>query len=133
MKQAPFTLSFHARGDQYKPSKIAFGFAYQHDVGDQAKRGRYKGKPYPYGASEIKVPGNLPWSEIIPALIASVAPLLPRIKEEGADDFHVSAAYYFEAQCNLEFNSKELALLASLNCTFCLSCYGTDQKTAEDE
>lgn len=61
---------------------------------------------------------------MIPTLVALVTPLLPRMKEAGADDFHISAAYYYEAQCNLEFVSTDLALLASLGCTFSLSCYG---------
>jgi len=91
MDRVPFRLSFHATGDGYRPSKIPFAFAKQHDVGDQAKLGRYKGMPYPYGSSEIRVPDTVSWKDMIPALVALVAPLLASMKEEGADDFHVSA------------------------------------------
>ncbi len=70
---------------------------------------------------------------MIPALVASVTPMLPLMKKEGADDFHVSVAYYYDGQCNLEFNANELALLASLNCTFCLSCYEADQGASENK
>jgi len=123
MSQVNFKLSFHASGADYKPSKLSFTFASQHDVGDQAKRGRYKGKAYPYGSSEIRVPDKLPREEKIQVLIASVAPLLHQMKAKGADSFYVSAGYFYDTQCNLEFSPKELALLASLECPFCLSCY----------
>src|SRR5579862_2761263 len=116
-----FTVSFHTRGERYRPSKIPFTFATQNDAGDVAKVGRYKGKPYPYGASEIRVPDNLQRDEKIPALVAMVMPVLPRMKEEGADSFYVSAGIFYDGQCNLEFTSRELALLASLECSFCLS------------
>lgn len=123
-----FTLSFHAKGDRYKPSKIPFAFATQHDVGDTATRGRFKDQPYPHGSSEIKVADKLPWKKKIPALVVAVRPLLPLMKAAGADDFYVSGGYFHGAQCNLEFTAAELALLASLDCTFCLSCYPAEEE-----
>ena len=123
-----YTLQFHASGARYRPSRIAFTFASQHDVGDAAKLGRYKGGLYPYGASSISVPKDLRWEEKIPALVATVTTLLARMKEEGADSFYVSAGYFYESQCNLEFTQKELLLLASLDCPFCLSCYNSEEE-----
>jgi hypothetical protein len=122
-----FLLSFHATGDCYKPSTIPFAFARQNDVGDIATIGRFRGQPAPYGSPEVEVSDNLPWAEKIPTLVATVLPLLPKMKEAGADDFYVSAGYFYGTQCNLEFSSKELALLASLDCPFCPSCYGGDE------
>jgi len=72
-----FTLSFHARGDRYRPSRIPYAFASQYDVGSLATRGAFKGSSYPYGASAIEVPDDLPWVEKIPALVATVVPLMP--------------------------------------------------------
>src|SRR5436190_3635338 len=117
-----FTLSFHASGERYNPSRIAYAFARQHDVGAVATSGRFKGKAYQYGSSEIRVPDELPWNGI-PALLAAVRPLLARMKDEGADSFEIWAGYFHGLHCNLEFSSDELRLLASLECTFCLSCY----------
>jgi len=131
MNTNDFRLSFRARGDRYKPSQIGFAFASQHDVGDPATRGRYKGAVYPYGASEIRVPDSVPRSEIVSFLVESVKPLLPAMTKAGADDFYVSAAYYFETQCNLEFSPDELAKLASLGCTFALSCYPANESAEE--
>ncbi len=122
------SLSFEASGERYKPSKIPFAFASQHDVGDPATRGRYKGGFYPYGASSISVPDDLPWKEKIPKLVATVSSLLVRMKEEGADSFYVSAGYFYSSQCNLEFSPEELRLLASLDCPFCPSCYGGEEE-----
>jgi hypothetical protein len=131
MSQIRFTLSFHASGAYYKPSKIEFAFASQNDVGDIAKIGRYKGREYPYGSSEIRVADDLPWSEKIPALVATAKSLLPRMKEKGADSFYVSAGYFYSGQGNLEFSSNELALLASLDCPFCPSCYPAEPEGVE--
>jgi hypothetical protein len=126
MNEKCFTLSFHARGECYRPSKIVYAFAVQHDVGVLAKLGRYRGKPYPYGASEIRVSNKLKREQMVPALVASVVPVLPSMKEMGANCFQVSAAYRYDAQCNLEFSQQEMALLASLDCPFCLSCYRSE-------
>ena len=123
-----FTISFHAVGNRYNPSRVPFAFATQHDVGDLARLGRYKGQVYPYGSSEVKVPDDLPWGEKIPALVEVVRPLLPLMRAEGADDFRVSAGYFHDSQCNLEFTPEELKLLASLDCVFLLSCYPVDRE-----
>ena len=131
MNNNDFRLSFRARGDRYKPSQIRFAFASQHDTGDLAMRGRYKSGVYPYGASEIRVPDSVPRSEIVSFLVEAVKPLLPAMTMAGADDFYVSAAYYFDTQCNLEFCPDELARLASLGYTFALSCYPTTESAEE--
>ena len=123
-----FTLSFHASGERYKPSKIAYAFTRKHDVGDIARAGRFKGQAYPYGSSEIAVADELPWKEKIPALVAAVLPLLALMKDQGADSFEISAGYFHGSQCNLEFSTDELRLLASLECTFCLSCYPAENE-----
>jgi hypothetical protein len=129
-----FILAFHARGERYTPSKIPFAFAKQHDVGDTASTGRFKGQPYPYGSSEIRVPDDLVWAEKIPKLVETVTPLLPQMKKEGADSFYISAGYFYDGQCNLEFSPEELRLLASLECPFCPSCYhGETEPNKESE
>jgi hypothetical protein len=122
-------LSFHARGERYKPSSLAYAFTRQNDPGDIGTRGRYKGQPTPFGYSEIEVPALIPLEEKVPHLCREVAPVLAAIRAAGAVDLYVSAGYFWKDQCNFQLTESDLAMLSALGCPISISCYGDDKES----
>jgi hypothetical protein len=86
--------------------------------------GRYKGQPLPYGSASYVVPPSVPNTDRIKHIAQTIEPILARIREAGATDWHISIGRYYHAQCNEEYSLEELQLIAGLGCGFIYSAYG---------
>ena len=125
----PWQISFHAKGNQFRPSDIDFAFSKAIDTGTIGKNGYYLNKPIPYGSIVIEVPREIPNAERISYLVKLVQPLIPEIKQAGATEWYLDIARYYSNQCNEDYSSEEMALMASLNCPLYYSAY----KVSEEE
>jgi hypothetical protein len=93
------------------------------EPGEIALRGRYKGKPRPYGAAEISVPQETPPSARLSSLLQLSAPHLEALKRIGASCCHVHIDVRYWDQCNLEFEPAEIRRIAELGLALTISCY----------
>jgi hypothetical protein len=121
---------FFASGEQFKPSQIKYAFTTAQDSGIIEKSGRYAGKPRPFGSISIEFPARISQEKIIAYIVKIVQPLLPKLREAGADDMYVAVTRYYATQCNEAFSHEELTLLASLGCSF---WYSASMVSEEEE
>jgi hypothetical protein len=56
----PWHITFHAKGEFFRPSEIDYIFSSAIDTGMIGKTGRYREKPLPYGSIVIEVPREIP-------------------------------------------------------------------------
>jgi hypothetical protein len=120
------SLSFHAIGESYFPSRVSFAWTEAHDPGTVGELGRHKGVPTPYGSSSYEVPDQILIQDRIPHLHRMVVPFLSQIRAAGATETWVSAGYFFDDQCNLSFSLEALGMLKDFDTHFNVSCYGKD-------
>ena len=119
------SLSFHAQGEAFRPSRVSFAWTEAHDPGVIGEIGRYKGVPTPYGSSSYKVPEEIALEDGIAHLHRMIIPVLPEILAAGATDTWLSGGYFYEDQCNLSFSAEELTMLKDFRTHFDVSCYGS--------
>jgi hypothetical protein len=101
--------------------------------GEIAPRGRYRGKPYPYGSAELReldesqqgLP-DLEKSLVVDVLTANIE----AFRGCGATDIWIDIAVGYEDQCNLEFTPSFLTKVARLGIPVALTCY---QRTLRGE
>lgn len=123
-------------GDSFSPRKIKLDFSESIEVGEIAKRGRYRNKPNPYGRAILSFswrPGeayeegrNIPRS-----FIAKIRDNLQTFKEAGATDIHLYIALTYESQCNFVFEPEELKEISELNISVHFSVCQGDIGSAE--
>ncbi len=119
-------------GDTFSPAKAehltGLRFSQKHEPGQIATWGRFKGKPYPFGAATLVSPKGLSASQALAWLLDAVEPHVETLKQLGADDnaFHITYAY--ESQCNLEFEPNLLARLAQPGFRLTITCYQSDSE-----
>ena len=112
-------VTFTAYGERFAPSKVSALFTDAHDPGSVAKTGRYRGKPTPYGSASFDVPEEVP--EKIEYLHRLVVPLLPALREAGADDFWIRITYHSDSGA-LGFSKREIMMLAEMDCDVPIDC-----------
>jgi hypothetical protein len=121
-------IRFVASGEQFRPSEINFAFSKSIDVGMIGQEGAYKNQPVPNGLIVIEIPRQIPPKERLSYLVKTVKPLLPELKRAGATRLELDIARFYSTQCNEEYTSEELALMASLDCPFNYSAYKVSKK-----
>jgi hypothetical protein len=119
------SLSFHAQGESYFPTRVAFPWSEAHDPGIVGTVGRYKGVATPYGSSSYDVPAEIGIENYIAHLHKMIIPVIPEIRSAGATDTWLSAGYFYKDQCNFSFSAEELAMLTDFKTHFNVSCYGS--------
>jgi hypothetical protein len=124
----PWNISFHAWGEQFRPSQIDFTFTEAHDPGVAGKLGRYRDQPVLYGQAVIGVPHHVPNKERIRYIVGVALPLLPELKRAGATEWYLDIARYYSSQCNEEYSTEELALIAQLQCPLLYSAYSVSEE-----
>ena len=116
-------ISFEMWGEKFHPSQVSFQFTTQHDPGVIGTRGKYRGRPVPYGSASYVVPKSIPRSEGIKHLVMIVEPILNAIEVAGATEWNVHIVRRYADQCNEEFSREELALITRLRCGFTYAAY----------
>ncbi len=114
---------YHASGDFFKPSEVDFSFTQSFDYGDIVDHGHHRNEPKPYGYAIIEVPPSVPNEDRLIYIAKLVSSLLPKLKQAGMETGYVNIGRYYSTQCNEEYSTEEIALLAQLNCPLIYSAY----------
>lgn len=115
-------------GDTFSPRKINLNFSQSIEVGEIAKKGRYKNQPNPYGRAVLSCewrPGDpLDEGRNIPkSFIGKIRDNLQAFREEGATDIHLDVVIEYDSQCNFAFEPQELREISELNIPVHFSVY----------
>jgi hypothetical protein len=108
-------ITFCAYGKRLFRSKVSAPFSDAHDPGSIGMYAPHKVEPLPYGSANFDVPemeeGKIVWIHRL------VAPLLPSLKEAGADDFWLHITYHCDSGA-IGFSKEELKMIVDLDCDF---------------
>ncbi len=132
------------RGDHFSPAeaerKTGVKFSKKNELGEIGKRGRFIGKPKPYGSAVIElcdpeegVQGNLRLED---PLIQTLIQHHGTFRTCGATDIHISMAVVYQYQCNMAFDVKLMQALGECNIELWVSCYeeaGDDDDDDDDD
>jgi len=121
------SVSINFSGEGFSPNKAekvtGLIFSNKNEVGDIGVRGRYKGKPIPYGSGTLKVPQEISVNERILWLTSKLSGKVNELIVLGADEPHIYIGYFYKDQCNLTLTKNEISAIEALNLEFCFSCY----------
>lgn len=120
-------ITFSASGESFSPSKLCAPFSNAHDPGEIGRYGRYRGVPVPYGSASFDAPEDHP--EKIAYLHSVVVPLLPALREAGADHFSLQISYHCDSE-SIGFSKEEIRMLAAFECDIPINCFRPDEQTA---
>lgn len=116
----------HLVGDSFSPSaaerETGLVFTSKNEVGDLGKRGRYANLPIPYGAAILEPPDDVPTSQRLDWLLDHVLPHLETLRRLGGLNGRLHSIFWFDSNCNLEWNSDQLKKLALLGIPYTSSC-----------
>ena len=112
-------VTFSAAGDGFTPSKITAPFTNAHDPGEIGRAGRYRGIPDPNGYASFDAPEDVP--KKIEYLHRIVVPLIPALREAGADDFWLRITSHCDSGA-IGFSKEEIKMLAELQCDVPIDC-----------
>ncbi len=112
-------VTFSAGGERFTPSKVSAPFTDAHDPGEIGKAGRYRGLPTPYGSAHLDAPQEE--KEKLAYLHRIVVPLLPLLREAGADDFCLRITYHCDSGA-IGFSKEEIRMIAEMDCDVPIDC-----------
>jgi hypothetical protein len=118
-------VSFMAQGDLFRPSKVNAPFSSASDPGDIETKGRFKGKPLPFGAARFDAPKEE--EAKIAYLHRVILPFLPALRAAGADSFRLYISYEYDTQCAIGFTREEVQMICDLQCDFPIDCWQREQ------
>ena len=121
-------IDFFATGEKFQPSKVNYVFTKSIDAGTVQTDGRYRNEPAPYGVIVIEVPKHIPNQERITYIVKVAQELLPDLIKAGATEWRLNIGRFYLTQCNEDYTSEELALMASLKCPVFYSAYKVSKK-----
>jgi len=118
-------VTFMVQGDAFWPSKVNAPFSSASDPGAIATKGRFKGKPLPYGSARFDAPKEE--AAKIAYLHRIVLPLLPVLRAAGAEDFDLYISYEYDTQCAIGFTREEVKMISDLECDFPMDCWQKEE------
>lgn len=127
-----------AWGEKFSPSEAerlaGVLFSEKSEPGELGVRGRYAGKPRPYGTAELQASdateaAALARGDLLDlAWLKKVATLAPPCRLAGATDIELHLDVAYEAQCNVNFSPRELNSIAALGVPLTITCFPDDPK-----
>jgi hypothetical protein len=124
----PWIIDFYATGEKFRPSENDYVFSKSIDAGTIQTTDRYRNQPAPYGVIMIEVPKHIPNQERITYIVKVAQELLPELIKAGATEWRLNIGRFYLTQCNEDYTSEELALMASLKCPLFYSAYKVSKK-----
>ena len=120
-------LSVLLRGEKFSPKEVeeitGLRLRDKLEVGEISPRGRYRGKPIPFGTAQLEVPTEIPYDDRLMWIIKSLELNLQQLYDCGAEETRIYAGYFYKDQCNFGFSKDELSAIAKLGIDFDISCY----------
>jgi hypothetical protein len=133
VKAFPFIALF---GDSFSPTKIeretGLKFNKKNEVGDIGQRGRFKGKPYPFGHAILEAPEEIENGEKLAWLLDKILPYKEVLNRLGVTHGKVHITYAYDSQCNLEYEPQIMEKITKLGFIFTITCY-QDESEFEGE
>lgn len=121
--------TFRISGDRFLPSKVPFAFTEAWDPHTKVvRRGAFNGLPASYGYASYTVPASVDVLRRIEFLANTFVPLLPALRDSGADDWQVWITRFYHGQCNEEYRAEEIAAMARLGCAICYSAEAVSEE-----
>jgi hypothetical protein len=121
------SVSINFSGDKFSPTEgenaTDLIFSDKIEFGDIGIRGKYKGKPVPYGSGTLKVSKDINMHNRILWLTETLSGKIDVLRKLGSDEPHIYIGYFYKDQCNLTLTKSEIKAIAALNLEFCFSCY----------
>lgn len=114
-------------GDSFSPSKArdltGLQFTQIHEVGEIGIKGRFKGRPYPFGHAVIEVP--VKGEDNAPLILAleSIAPHISELRTLGMTYGKCLITYGYDSQCNISFSPEVISALAKTGLELDISCH----------
>lgn len=113
-------VSFSAYGKNFVPSQLSAPFTHFHDPGTIGASGRYKGIPQPYGWATLDAPETE--RDQIQFIHRIIYPLLPGLKEAGAEEFTLQISYHSDTE-SIGFSREEIKMIHALECDVPINCF----------
>jgi hypothetical protein len=121
-------------GEAFSPQeagrRTGLALTTSNEPGDIASRGRYKGKPRPYGSAELLVPNTVARNKRMQWLRNLTVNHMGELRACGATDMVVDLTVLNSVQGNWELDQLEIEALASLNVPLSITICQPDE---EDE
>ena len=121
MKKNRIYIDIVFEGKEFYPSKLkeltGFDIEELAEYGQIAKRGRYKGKPSPYGLAILKIQDtvfddiNIVLDEIIQELLNK----RPQLSQSGVDEITLDFDNFSESEIEIKINKEILKKISELN------------------
>ena len=113
-------------GDDFSPAEAerttGLTFEDAHERGSVYDRGRFKGKPWPFGHAVVEAPPDVDSEEKLSWLLNTVLPHIGELKRLGVTQGKVHLYYVHDGQCNLDYEPEAVARVAQSGWNFCISC-----------
>jgi len=141
-----------AQGAGFSPAKVRAELGVDlgsgaHEPGALATKGRYRGRPFPYGSLVLDVDltveesggaeGGSEADLLSPNLVGRFrrSELIPALRRHGATEVQLWVNVAYREQCNLELSPLLLAELANLGVHVLVSCFEVEDpcEGASDE
>jgi len=95
--------------------------------GDIGTKGRYQGKPMPYGSASVEVSNKAEasWSRL-DDLLVTLEGCIEALRKAGGDEISLSVSLFHDGQCNFGFSKEEFRRIAALKVDMAISCYSDE-------
>ena len=128
-------------GEEFSPSKaegilnLTLG-PLKNEPGELGSRGKYKGKPTPFGSATIEYEWTVSdpvFQENFPDLLPSnldlftVPNFVDVLRDCGAINITLYVNVGYDTQCNMELSSQLLSALGKLGIVVAITCYQLDE------
>ncbi len=121
----------HLYGDEFSPNRVEelTGITLENkiEVGEIATKGRYRGKPTPYGNGEL-----IPLSKYketndfgLEWIALTIFEHLDVFRKCGAENIELVVGVFHEGQCNFSLPPKAMKLIGEMGIELQVSCYAS--------
>lgn len=124
VKPFPYIALF---GDSFSPAKVeqetGLKFNQKHEVGQIGQRGRFKGKPFPFGHAILEAPEKIEAEAKLEWLLDTALPHTATFRHLGVTYGKIHVTYAYDSQCNLEYEPKIMEKIARAGFSFTITCH----------
>jgi hypothetical protein len=123
-------------GEEFSPSlavkKLGIELYDNTEPGEITSRGRWMGKPSPFGFGTIKLKAKGSYQEGLEEILDILKSNLKNLKSLGGNVDYICIDIFYKQQCNLEFNPKELKMIGDMGIPLCISCCESEEPSNND-
>lgn len=122
------------QGEAFSPAaaerETGLSFSERHEPGETGAKGRYRGRPTPFGSATLRAPEEVDPAERLDWLLDTVLPHADALRRLGGLEGWLHSTVYFDAQCNLDYPPDRLRKLARLGVPYTVTCVHAPERFA---